>query len=54
MRWKKKIVDNKKISDALVAKIATLVETTRDRAVTVKSSSTVFRVLQQQRAVSTA
>ncbi len=35
-------------------KIATLVETTRDRAATVKSGSTVFSVPQQQRAVSAA
>ncbi len=35
-------------------KIAALVETTRDRVPTVKSGSTVFRVPQQQRAVSAA
>ncbi len=35
-------------------KIAVLVETTQDRAVTVKSGSTVFRVPQQQRVPSSA
>ncbi len=35
-------------------KIAALVKTTRDRVATVKSGSTVFSVLQQQRAVSAA
>ncbi len=36
-------------------KIAALVETTRDRAAaTVKNGSTVFSVLQQQRAISAA
>ncbi len=35
-------------------KIAALVETTGDRAATVKSVSTVFSVQQQQRAVSAA
>ncbi len=35
-------------------KIAALVETTQDRAATVKSGSTVFSVQQQQRAVSAA
>ncbi len=35
-------------------KIAALVETTPDRVPTVKSGSTVFRVQQQQRAVSAA
>ncbi len=43
------------IHQLVMTKIAALVETTRDRAAaTVKSVSTVFRVQQQQRAVSAA